>query len=110
MPAGPAHRAFKKHLYGQYARIGKALGSAHRLELLELLAQGGRTVESLATEVGLSIANASQHLRLLHAAGLVETTRHGVFIEYRLADDRVFDLCQAIRTTAERRLAELDRI
>ena len=104
------HRLFKDSLYGQYARIGKALSSPHRLELLELLAQGGRTVESLATEIGLSVANASQHLRLLHAAGLVATTRHGLFIEYRLADERVFDLCQAVRTTAERRLAALEKL
>jgi rhodanese-related sulfurtransferase/DNA-binding transcriptional ArsR family regulator len=110
MTPGGAHRQFKNRLYAQYARIGKALGSPHRLELLELLAQGARTVESLATEIGLSIANASQHLRLLHAAGLVETARHGVFIEYRLADDRVFELCRAIRTTAERRLADLERL
>jgi rhodanese-related sulfurtransferase/DNA-binding transcriptional ArsR family regulator len=105
-----AHRVFKNRLYAQYARIGKALGNAHRLELLELLAQGPRTVESLAAESGLSVANASQHLRALHAAGLVETTRHGVFIEYRLADDRVFELSRAIRTTAERRLSDLERL
>lgn len=104
------HRRFKAQLYGQYARIGKALASPHRLELLELLAQGGRTVESLAAETGLSVANASQHLRLLHGAGLVETARRGLFVEYRLADDRVCDLCRAIRTTAERRLAELERL
>jgi rhodanese-related sulfurtransferase len=110
MAADRGHRTFKDNLYGQYARVGKALSSPHRLELLELLAQGGRTVESLATEMDLSVANASQHLRTLHASGLVETTRHGLFIEYRLADDQVFDLCRAIRTTAERRLAELERL
>lgn len=104
------HRAFKDSLYGQYARIGKALSSPQRLELLELLAQSGRTVESLATEIGISIANASRHLRVLHAAGLVATRRHGVFIEYRLADERVWELCAAIRAAAERRLADLGKL
>jgi rhodanese-related sulfurtransferase/DNA-binding transcriptional ArsR family regulator len=105
-----AHRAFKTGLYGQYGRIGKALSSPHRLEMMEILAQAGRTVESLATEMELSVANASQQLRKLYAAGLVETTRHGLFVEYRLADDHIYDLCRAIRTTAERRLADLDRL
>ena len=108
--ASLTHRAFKERLYGQYARIGRALGNPHRLELLDLLAQSGRTVESVARDLGLSIANASQHLRVLHAAGLVETTRRGLYIEYRLADDRVSDLNRSIRTTAERRLAELERL
>jgi rhodanese-related sulfurtransferase/DNA-binding transcriptional ArsR family regulator len=103
-------RVFKEQLYGQFARIGKALASPHRLEILELLAQSGRTVESLARELTLSIANASQHLQVLRAAGLVESTRHGLFIEYRLADPGVFELCRAIRATAERRLADLERL
>lgn len=110
MPVDGSHRVFKDRLYAQYARIGKALGSSHRLELLELLAQSGRTVESLAAELGMSAANASQHLQILRTAGLVEATRRGLFVEYRLADDRVFGLCHAIRTTAERRLAELERL
>ena len=105
-----AHRIFKERLYAQYARIGKALASSHRLEILELLAQSGRTVESLATELSLSIANTSRHLQVLRAAGLVDSTRHGLFIEYRLGDPAVFDLCRAIRTTAERRLADLERV
>lgn len=105
-----AHRRFKDRLYGQYARIGKALGSSHRLELLELLAQGERTVESLAHEVGLSMANTSQHLQVLRGAGLVETRRSGLFIHYRLADDAVVPLSSALRTVAERRLAELERL
>jgi rhodanese-related sulfurtransferase/DNA-binding transcriptional ArsR family regulator len=105
-----AHRQFKDRLYGQYARIGKALGSPHRLELLELLAQGERTVESLANEIGLSMANTSQHLQVLRGAGLVETRRGGLFIHYRLADDAVIPLSTALRTVAERRLAELERL
>jgi len=110
MAADRAHRLFKDRLYGQFARIGKALANPHRLEILELLAQSGRTVESLASELRLSVANASQHLQVLRAAGLVESTRHGLFIEYRLADASVFELCRSIRTTAERRLADLERL
>ena len=106
----PAHRAFKDRLYGQFARIGKALGSPRRLELLELLAQGERTVDALAGETGTSMANASQHLQALREAGLVESRRQGLHVHYRLADASVFELSRAIRTTAERRLAELDRI
>jgi rhodanese-related sulfurtransferase len=105
-----AHRRFKDRLYGQYARIGKAFGSPHRLELLELLAQGERTVESLAHEVGLSMANTSQHLQVLRGAGLADTRRSGLFIHYRLADDAVVPLSTALRTVAERRLAELERL
>jgi rhodanese-related sulfurtransferase len=105
-----AHRGFKDCLYGQYARVGKALSNPHRLELLELLAQGERTVESLAREVELSMANTSQHLQVLRAAGLVETRREGQFIHYRLADDAVIPLSMALRAVAERRLAELERL
>ena len=104
------HRDFKDRLYGQFARIGKALASPHRLELLELLAQGERTVDSLATEVGLSLANASQHLQALRHASLVESRKEGLFVYYRLTDPTVCDLCKALRTVAERRLADLDRL
>ena len=105
-----SHRDFKDGLYEQYARIGKTLGNAHRLELLELLAQGERTVESLATEAGLSVANASQHLQALRQAALVESRRQGLFVYYRLADPVVTGLCTALRTVAERRLADLQRL
>jgi DNA-binding transcriptional ArsR family regulator/rhodanese-related sulfurtransferase len=104
------HRDFKDRLYGQLARLGKALSSPHRLEILELLAQGERTVDSLATEIGLSLANASQHLQALRQAALVEGRRDGVFVYYRLADPGVFELSKVIRSVAERRLAELDRL
>jgi rhodanese-related sulfurtransferase/DNA-binding transcriptional ArsR family regulator len=104
------HRRFKERLYGQYARIGKALASPHRLEMLELLAQSERTVESLASELGQSMANASQHLQVLRAAGLVDTRRQGLFIHYRLSDDHVIRLSGALRTVAEKRLAELERL
>ena len=103
-------RDFKDRLYGQLARLGKALASPHRLEMLELLAQGERTVDSLATEIGLSLANASQHLKALKQAALVESRKDGLFVFYRLADPNVFELSKVIRSVAERRLAELDRL
>src|SRR2546421_2357063 len=105
-----AHRAFKDRLYGQFARIGKALASPQRLEILELLAQGERTVESLATETGLSVANTSQHLQSLRQAALVDSRKDGLFVFYRLAGDEVFELSKVLRTVAEHRLAELERI
>ena len=104
------HRQFKNQLYGQFARLGKALASPHRLELLDLLAQSERTVESLAVEVGASAANASQHLQALRRAGLVETRKHGLFVYYRIADPSVLKLCGALRTVAEKQYADLDRI
>jgi rhodanese-related sulfurtransferase/DNA-binding transcriptional ArsR family regulator len=105
-----AHREFKDRLYGQFARLGKALSNPHRLEILELLAQSERTVESLANELALSVANASQHLQALRRAALVESRKDGLFVHYRLADPEVFDLSKVIRSVAERRLAELDRL
>jgi rhodanese-related sulfurtransferase/DNA-binding transcriptional ArsR family regulator len=104
------HRAFKDRLYGQFARIGRALSSPHRLEILELLAQSERTVESLAAEIGLSLANASQHLQALKQASLVEARKQGLHVHYRLADPAVSNLSSAIHTVAERRLADLDRL
>ncbi len=103
-------RAFKTHLYEQFARIGKALSSPHRLELLEVLAQGEHSVETLAQETGIPVANASQHLQVLRAAQLVEVRREGVYIYYRLADERVFRLWQAMREVGEARIAEIERI
>jgi len=103
-------RDFKNQLYEQFARIGKALSSAHRLELLEVLAQGEHSVEELAKETGMSVANASQHLQVLRAAQLVEVRREGVYIYYYLADERVFTLWQTMRHVGEARIAEIDRI
>ncbi len=105
-----AHREFKSRLYAQFARVGKALSSPARLEILELLAQGERTVESLAAELDLSLANTSQHLQVLRQAALVDSRKQGLFVHYRLADPDICDLCHAIRGVAERRLAELDRL
>ena len=103
-------RRFKARLYAQFARLGKALSSPSRLEILELLAQGERTVDSLAQETALSVANVSQHLKALRAACLVENRKQGLFVWYRLADPIVFELSRTLRTVAERRLAELERI
>jgi rhodanese-related sulfurtransferase/DNA-binding transcriptional ArsR family regulator len=108
--APDAHREFKDRLYGQFARIGKALASPHRLELLELLAQGERTVDSLAGEMGLSLANASQHLQALRQASLVESRKQGLYVYYRLAGPAVWEVSTAIRTVAEHQLADLDRL
>lgn len=105
-----SHREFKARLYAQFARIGKALSSSSRLEFLELLAQSERTVESLATETGLSLANASQHLQALRRAALVESRKEGVFVYYRLADSSVSELCTVIQRVAELRLADLERL
>jgi rhodanese-related sulfurtransferase/DNA-binding transcriptional ArsR family regulator len=108
--AQDTHRQFKDRLYGQFARIGKALSSPHRLEILELLAQSERTVESLAVEIGVSLANASQHLQVLRQAALVESRKDGLFVYYRLAGTEVFDLSKVLRTVAEGRLAEFERL
>jgi rhodanese-related sulfurtransferase/DNA-binding transcriptional ArsR family regulator len=104
------HRALKDRLYGQLARLGKALASPHRLEILDLLAQGDRTVDSLAAEIGLSMANTSQHLQVLRQAALVESRKAGLFAYYRLADPDVFELLRAVRSLAGRRLAEFERL
>ncbi len=104
------HRSFKNLLYEQFARVSKAVANPHRLELLDLLAQSERTVEELAREAGLSVANASQHLQALRRAQLVDVRREGPYAHYRLAGERVFRLWQAIRDLGEERLAEVDRL
>lgn len=103
-------RAFKNQLYEQFARIGKALASPHRLELLDVLAQCERTVEALAQETGMSIANASQHLQVLRTAHLVEVRREGTSIYYRLASEGVSTLWLSLRQVGEAHLAEVDRV
>jgi DNA-binding transcriptional ArsR family regulator/rhodanese-related sulfurtransferase len=106
----PAHRRFKDRLYGNFAQLGKALASPVRIEFLELLAQSERTVESLAEETGISLANASQHLQALRRAGLVDSRKEGLFVRYRLADHAVVELCIALRKVAEQHSAELVRL
>lgn len=105
-----SHREFKDQLYVQFARIGKALASPQRLELLDLLAQGERTVEDLAREAALTIANASQHLKILRQAQLVKTRREGLYVYCRLADLAVYDLWRSLRVVGERQLSEIDRL
>jgi rhodanese-related sulfurtransferase len=105
-----SHREFKDQLYAQFARIGKALASPQRLELLDLLAQGERTVEDLAREAALSVANASQHLKVLRQAQLVKTRKEGLYVYSRLADPAIYDLWRSLRMVGERRLSEIDRL
>jgi rhodanese-related sulfurtransferase/DNA-binding transcriptional ArsR family regulator len=104
------HREFKDRLFGQFARVGKALASPKRLEIVDLLAQGERTVEEIARETDMSIASASQHLQALKGARMVEARREGLYAHYRLADEDVFRTWQAIRALGESRLAEVDRV
>jgi rhodanese-related sulfurtransferase len=103
-------RRFKDAIYEQFARIGKSVSSSKRLELLDLLCQTERTVESLAQEAGLSIANTSQHLQILRAARLVEAEKKGLYVTYRVADPTVGEFFFAMRKLAEARLAEIELI
>jgi rhodanese-related sulfurtransferase len=100
----------KASLYQHLARIGHALGSAPRLALLDLLRQGPRTVEALADEVGLTLPNASQHLKVLRRACLVESEKRGTFVAYRIADRDVDQFYGTLRHLAEKRLAEVQQI
>ncbi len=103
-------RRFKDAVYEQFAKVGKAVSSPRRLELLDLLCQGPRTVDVLAKEAGQSIANASQHLQVLRAARLVETEKQGLYVTYRLADSEVGEFFLSLRSLAESRLAEIERV
>ncbi|HVA92246.1 MAG TPA: metalloregulator ArsR/SmtB family transcription factor [Chloroflexota bacterium] len=103
-------RIFKDQIYAQFARVGKALGSPARLELLDLLAQGERSVDDLAREAHLSLANASAHLRVLSQARLVASHKRGLHVYYRLADPAVYRLWAALRETGRQQLAEIDRL
>lgn len=103
-------RTFKDELYAQFARLGKALASPARLELLDLLAQGERPVEQLAREAALSVANASAHLQVLHRAHLVSSRKDGLRVYYSLADPAVYRLWSALREAGERQLSEIDRL
>lgn len=104
------HRRFKDSVYEQFSRVGKAISAPKRLELLDLLCQGPRTVEVLAEQAGISVANASQHLQVLRASRLVESEKKGLYVEYRLADDEVCKFFLALRGLAESRLAEVEQV
>ncbi len=103
-------RAFKDSLYAEFAVLGKALANPHRLELLDLLAQGERSVEELAKEATLSLANASAHLQVLRQARLVEADKRGLNVVYRLSAPEVFQLWRTLRDVGSARLAEIDRL
>jgi rhodanese-related sulfurtransferase/DNA-binding transcriptional ArsR family regulator len=105
----PARR-FKDAIYDQFARVAKALASSHRIELLELLAQGPRTVEALGRMADMSLANTSAHLQVLRTAGLVESSKEGLFVTYRLADPTVAALLLSLRKVAEARRAEVTKL
>jgi rhodanese-related sulfurtransferase/biotin operon repressor len=100
----------KRALFAQFAAVAKAVAHPHRLELLEQIAQGERSVERLAERVGLSIANASQHLQQMRRGGLLVARREGKYVLYSLADDTVLDLEAALRRIAERNIAEVERV
>src|SRR5262245_751825 len=100
-------RQIKDNLYEQVARAGHALASPKRLELIELLCQGEKTVEALAAQAEISVKLASAHLKALRLARLVETRKDGKYVQYRLADTGVADLWVALRTQSEERLVEL---
>jgi rhodanese-related sulfurtransferase len=104
------HRQFKDAIYEQLSRLGKAISAPKRLELLDLLCQGPRTVEALAGQAGLSVANASQHLQVLRAAQLVDAEKRGLYVEYRLADEEVCRFFVAFRLLGQARLAEVEQV
>src|SRR5512134_102749 len=101
---------FKQDVYEQLARVGKAVSHSNRLELLEFVAQGPRSVEELATMTRLSVANASKHLQELRRAGLVRARKEGLRVFYEVAGTDVVDLLSALRYVAETRLAEVDQL
>ena len=104
------HREFKDRLYEELGRIAKGIDSPRRLELIDLLAQGERSVEDLASEAALSIANTSQHLQVLRRARLVETRKQGLRVYYRLGHPEVYDVARAVRGLAKARLADLNQL
>lgn len=100
----------KRALYAQFAAVAKAIAHEHRLELLELVAQGERSVETLAGITGLSVANTSQHLQHLRRSGLVRARREAKFVLYRLSDDTVLAMLASMHKVAERNVGEVERI
>jgi len=103
-------RVFKDRVYGELAKISKALANPHRLEIIELLAQGDYSVEQISIQTNLSVANASQHLQVLKTAQLVDITRNGNFIYYRLANTNVFKAWKALRDLGVERIAAVEKL
>jgi DNA-binding transcriptional ArsR family regulator len=110
MPTAKRRPSLKTAIYEHIARIGQAASSPSRLELLELLAQGPRTVEALAQQTGQSLAATSHHLQVLRRARLVEAEKAGLYVTYRLADPQVETFLLEMRHLAEARLAEIEQI
>ena len=104
------HAEFREQLYDQFARIGKSVCHGRRIELLELLNQGEHTVENLAREAGLSVANTSRHLRQMRQSGLVEARKSGQHVHYRIGDPAMTEVVRLLREIAERRLIEVRRL
>jgi rhodanese-related sulfurtransferase len=102
-----ANRPAKAALFDALASVAQSLGSGRRAEIVDVLAQGERSVDELATEIAQSVANTSQHLQVLARAGLVRSRREGTRVFYRLASDRVGDLWAAVRDVAVRHVAEV---
>src|SRR5215472_1255064 len=100
----------KSTLFAQFAAVAKSLAHPHRLEILEQLAQGERSVEVVAARTGLSVANTSQHLQQMRRAGIVAARREGKFILYTLADDAVLELMATLRRIAQSNVAEVERV
>jgi rhodanese-related sulfurtransferase/DNA-binding HxlR family transcriptional regulator len=108
--AGVGNRAAKEALYDAFAEVAGALASGRRAEIVDVLAQGERSVDEVAAEIGHSVANTSHHLRTLARAGLVTSRREGTRVHYALASERVEDLWRAVRAVAEEHVAGLDRL
>ena len=104
------HREFKNSLYAQFSRIGHALASPKRIEILDLLGQGEKTVEQMAESTATPIKSMSAHLLVLRQARLVETRREGTYVHYRLADDDVLSVVRALEALGHQRLADVDRV
>ena len=102
--------SFKQDLFSQFARVGKALSHGNRLELLEFIAQGERSVDELAKVSGLTVANTSQHLQHLRQAGLVSCRKQGLKVYYRISGEDVIQLLDIVRLVAERHIAEVEKL
>ncbi len=100
----------RRQILEQFAGVAKALSHANRLDILELLAQGERSVDALSRVAGLTVANTSQHLQYLRRAGLVASRKKGLNVFYRLAGDDVIELLGALRRSAERHIGEVERV